>query len=248
MEWELHKEIGKRIGLEMSPGKAYIHPRYANVNSTSLNLDLRQENAVPVRIRFLNVGLMVGRHKVLGKVGSDDGPTTHPLVSVIDEVVAGSLPGKQAEIFKRYIAMHRLEIRNECRGRNLFLSPLLGGMGVQPIRHIKTMITPRQALFAYRILRQNPLLQRVQFPMPRGTLVRVVPRSVLDPIHLAVDIEDEDDFTRSRLTGPYDTEFLSWPLWENYVTFEEPSYPIWEEGDFRQYFDEVQIDDPFRHA
>jgi hypothetical protein len=218
------------------------------VNSTSLDLDLRQENAVPVRIRFLNVGLMVGRHKVLGKVGSDDVPGTHPLVSVIDEVVAGSLPGKQAEIFKRYISMHHLEIKNECRGRNLFLSPLLGGMGVKPIRHIKTMITPRQALFAYKILRRNPLLQRVQFPMPRGTLVRVVPRSILDPIHLAVDVSDVDDFSKSRLTGPYDTEFLSWPLWENYVTFEEPSYPIWEEGDFRQYFEEVLTDDQLRRV
>ena len=172
LEWELHKEIGKRIGLEMSPGKAYIHPRYANVNSTSLDCDLRSQNPIPIRIRFLNVGLMVGRHKVLGKVGSDDNPTTHPLVSVIDEVVSGSLPGKQAQVFKRYISMHRTEIKSECRGRNLFLSPLLGGMGVRAIRGISTMVTPRQALFAYRVLMKNPLLKRVSTQCHGGPLLK----------------------------------------------------------------------------
>ena len=74
--------------------------------------------------------------------------------------------------------------------------------------------------------------------MPRGTLVEVVPRTHLDPIHLAADVDDDLEFTRSRLTGPYDVEFLSWPQWENYLTYETPSYPVWEEGDIRQYFEE----------
>lgn len=216
-EWNLHAELGKRIGLEMSPGKAYIHPIYANVNSTSLHCDLSRQG-IPTVIRFLNVGLMMGRHKVLGKVGSDDVVKTRPATTVIDEVVRGSLRGLEAEVFKRYCSMHAKEISRECKGRNLFLSEKLGGLGVSLIKGIDTEITPRQARYAYQCLRDNPFLRRIENPMPLGFYVHDVVERFLDPIRLQKEGEP-DRFPRPNMIGPYNPKELLWPWWDSFIPY-----------------------------
>ena len=38
--WNSHVSLGERVGLKMSPGKAYRHPVYANANSACFHLDL----------------------------------------------------------------------------------------------------------------------------------------------------------------------------------------------------------------
>jgi hypothetical protein len=63
--WEKHVEKGKEVGLLMSPGKAYYHDTYCNVNSVSFHCHL-SESTLPREIPFLNVGLMFGNHKVQG--------------------------------------------------------------------------------------------------------------------------------------------------------------------------------------
>lgn len=88
--WETHKNISSKVGLKMSPGKAYIHSSYININSVSCEYDLRtihdklpynslfgscnslygKGKTSPWRIDFLNVGLFYGNHKVMA--GSDD--------------------------------------------------------------------------------------------------------------------------------------------------------------------------------
>jgi hypothetical protein len=65
--WSEHVRIGEEVGLKMSIGKAYTHPVYANVNSTSIHFDLRVPNATPWKIDFLNCGLFFGQHKVQGR-------------------------------------------------------------------------------------------------------------------------------------------------------------------------------------
>jgi hypothetical protein len=84
--WETHKEISSKVGLKMSPGKAYVHSSYININSISCEYDLtrikskqrfnslygnRNElygkgSISPWRIDFLNTGLFYGNHKVMG--------------------------------------------------------------------------------------------------------------------------------------------------------------------------------------
>jgi hypothetical protein len=84
--WETHKDISSKVGLKMSPGKAYVHSSYININSVSCEYDLtriktkqrfnslygnRNElygkgQVSPWRIDFLNVGLFFGNHKVMG--------------------------------------------------------------------------------------------------------------------------------------------------------------------------------------
>jgi hypothetical protein len=96
--WKDHVELGKAVGLEMSPGKAYHHPVYANANSACYHFDLRKfqfaerfedtdlrkgrsrpagtswwtvlpNSSTPRYIPFLNVGLFFGQNKVLGTQG-----------------------------------------------------------------------------------------------------------------------------------------------------------------------------------
>lgn len=62
--WDLHKFVAGKVGLEMSVGKAYIHPVYANINSTSVHYDLRVKNNTPWQIDYLNSGLFFGQRKV----------------------------------------------------------------------------------------------------------------------------------------------------------------------------------------
>jgi len=62
--WDRHVEVGKSVGLKMSPGKAYVHDVYLNINSVSVHYPLRKR-ATPRQINFLNTGLYFGRHKVM---------------------------------------------------------------------------------------------------------------------------------------------------------------------------------------
>jgi len=215
-EWELHKQLGRQVGLEMSPGKAYIHSRYANINSVSVVMDLREANPTPEIIPFLNVGLMVGNHKVLGRVGGDEEETKlSPYISVINEVVRGAWKGKQPDVFKQYIAMHRSEIKNEARGRNLFLPISLGGFGVRTIAGIDVALTQRQVELAERLVRTNRFLVPLEHPMPPGVMVRELLDVTVDPVRLQPELERDSQLyllgKKSEFSGPVWGKLFDFP-------------------------------------
>jgi len=70
--WKRHVDIAGKVGLEMSVGKAYQHREYANVNSTSVHLNLEKTDSTPWQINYLNAGLFYGQHKIQGRVDADD--------------------------------------------------------------------------------------------------------------------------------------------------------------------------------
>lgn len=128
-KWADHVSLGEKVGLVMSPGKAYYHPVYANANSACFHYDLYQKRSIPWSIPFLNSGLYFGQSKVLG--GDDeDGNTT--ISSTINRLLQGSLPGKQCDVLRQFLARHSKTIESECKGRNLFVDPALGGIGIDP--------------------------------------------------------------------------------------------------------------------
>ncbi len=142
--WGEHIRVGNAVGLKMSVGKAYHHPVYANVNSTSVHMDLRQAVApAPWQINYLNAGLFFGQHKVQGRQddgGSSDDGGEQLACRVADEervrelfaaahmsadparglainlnvVLAGSLPGRQRELLGSFLTTHAKELRREC--------------------------------------------------------------------------------------------------------------------------------------
>jgi hypothetical protein len=196
--WDRHVETAAKVGLEMSVGKAYRHPVYANVNSTSVHYDLRntkmysirefseQNRGTPFQIDFLNTGLFYGQHKVQGTtecdnkknclldqdadiakkwntgltseerffkllqtVGIDDNEDRDTLVSCLNQLLKGSLPGRQSTLLSKFLTTHKEELKKECLGlrkvgtklnvftRNLFLPIPMGGMGVTPPLNFK---------------------------------------------------------------------------------------------------------------
>jgi hypothetical protein len=151
-EWEDHKVIGKSVGLEMSPGKAYVHSSYANANSTCFVYDFAHAGATPYQINYLNVGLVFGQHKVQSRVaGTAESHHDSPegCAANIPAILAGTLPGKQAEVLRYVLETRKVQLRKDCAmllkqgrkthivSRNLFLPINLGGMGIDaPIGHL----------------------------------------------------------------------------------------------------------------
>lgn len=142
-------EIGTDIGLKMSVGKVYKHERYANINSTAFDCPIEGGHAT--EIPYLNTGLFFGQNKVLSRVGGIEDLNEQeklngeaPHIAVLDEVVSGSLPGRQSDILKAYLEIHKSALRRECRGRNLFVALSLGGWGCRPPVGWTFHITPTQ--------------------------------------------------------------------------------------------------------
>lgn len=148
-EFELHELLGERIGLRQAPGKSYVHKTYANMNSMCFHYPRnRRVSHTPRYIPFLNTGLFYGQHKVLGKADTDDKSPIGRKCSVFNKVVEGAWNGKQRDIAKQYMALHRHKIKEECRGRNLFIPVSLGGMGVEP------WLEPRLNKYQYDLIRR----------------------------------------------------------------------------------------------
>jgi len=171
--WTRHVEIGKKVGLEMSVGKAYIHREYLNINSQSVLFPLQRNTKNPkIRlINFLNTGLFFGQHKVQGKTetaGSHhDGP--EGIAVNINTILDGCLPGKQNQFLAKILETHKDSLYKEClirtrHGknvcRNLFISEKLGGMGVVPPLNFKYKITKQQLYIA------NGFLEHVYTNIP----------------------------------------------------------------------------------
>jgi hypothetical protein len=178
--WEKHIANGLRVGLTMSPGKAYHHSVYANANSACYHFDLKRFNcayvknergrevptfgrlsSTPYSIPFLNSGLYFGQNKVLG---GDDVDNEKSYTSVIDHLVKGALPGKAADLLAMYVSRHSKSLESECAGRNLFVPISLGGMGVSPVEGFEYKITVQQQIYAQRLVDAEPYATIDQFP------------------------------------------------------------------------------------
>jgi hypothetical protein len=195
--WKYHVDTAAKVGLEMSVGKAYHHREYANINSVSAHYSLINDRATPWQIDYLNTGLFFGQHKVQSRdyktvVHDDIGyngkqffhtefsdgrhlrakahmgqDPNNGYVTNINCLLQGCLPGKQTDILKKYLAMHKKDIYEECTGlirsrgncirgytRNLFAPLTSGGMGVIPPPGWKYKIKPvdRRVAFALKEL------------------------------------------------------------------------------------------------
>jgi hypothetical protein len=147
IDWENHKRLSGSVGLEMSVGKSYLHHRYANVNSCSFDCKLTP-GSTPWQIDYLNAGLVFGQHKVQVKESRErqaaaDHHQSSDLVSNIDEILKGSLPGRQCDLLRSVLEARYKEARKDSfsmileKGRkprsyhrNMFLPTVFGGLGV----------------------------------------------------------------------------------------------------------------------
>lgn len=164
-KWERHVKISGDLGLSMSVGKAYKHPVYCNVNSTSIHLDLRRD-CIPVQINYLNTGLLFGSE--VQKKKSDDREGSASFVPAINPLLDGCFSARsKRNILSQYFTLHKKKINEECkleyrtpRGggthiRNLFLPCSLGGMGVQPVLGWRFKIKPFDRVLAQSYIQKD---------------------------------------------------------------------------------------------
>jgi len=157
--FRLHRELSKKVGLDMSVGKAYEHHTYLNINSVACHCDLRRQESWVRRIDFLNIGLLFGQHKVQNRSVPDDCNSTTSSIDYADdhhstsgvaacanEVLNGCFRDS-AQILKMYLKIHADELKKEvivARAFNkhgvkvrrsfqkdLFLPVSLGGLGIK---------------------------------------------------------------------------------------------------------------------
>jgi hypothetical protein len=162
-DWNRHIELGNKVGLVMTPGKAYRHRVFANANSTCFHHDLRKPDSTPFQIDFLNTGLFFGQNKVLGQVNLDEKLEEDPLYDerdirtfrtpVIGALIKGCRNRWQCRtVFKLYLRRHSDEVRAECGWRGLFVKTSFGGMGLDPIPGVRFRVTRIQRMVAHRRL------------------------------------------------------------------------------------------------
>lgn len=180
--WEKHIEIGRKVGLEMSLGKAYIHTKYSNINSVACTFDLEDPKSSPRRIDFFNVGLFRGQHKVQeGKGCGEKTDKSNSYVASIPDVLRGSL--EPARTLSQYLTAHRDMIKDECAAfihyedekgrlkkryhvRNLFLPCAQGGMGITPPPTFKFKVSMMDKRLAYHLTRDIPYTSQLPLPGP----------------------------------------------------------------------------------
>lgn len=196
--FQRHIEVGKKVGLDMTVGKAYYHKRYANVNSTCIDCPT---NGTPYQIDYLNSGLFFGQHKVMARVVSDSYDmaehTRSGVVTVLNRVLAGSRPGKACQLLRFWFNEHK-NTKNICADtrvltksgehyRNIFLPESLGGMGVIPPINWRWQTTKQDRKFAMAFAplygwytTNRPLVQEPQVITTRVSVPSNVIRRIVD--------------------------------------------------------------------
>jgi hypothetical protein len=207
--WEKHVDLGKRVGLEMSVGKAYVHDTYLNVNSISVHAPIAQPQVHPWRIDYLNAGLALGRHKIQSRemgVASEDDRKPEGYTCNINTVLEGCLPGRQVQMMKWILREKGEVMMQEAAGyaseilhttidgrqqsqyvnydglglRNFFLPIQIGGMGILPPCGWKFKVTMYQSARSLEHLLQSSAKASLQRPLP-GHELRPVDLDVNEP-------------------------------------------------------------------
>jgi len=197
-DYTRHAALSGSVGLKMSVGKAYWHQVYANINSQSFHHNIRVVGATPWNIPFLNTGLFFGAHKVQSSEKAD-ASLGGTLLSNLNLILAGTLPGRQSGICSRFIALHEHEIKQETlfqvsfldafnlkegirNTRNIFLPLALGGMGVDAPLDFRFKVIPLQKRLASLYVDRYPNLAIVgQLPHPEGYVVPKLESDINEP-------------------------------------------------------------------
>ena len=208
--WRIHQKVGRRIGLEFSPGKAYSHKSYANINSTSYEFPLL---GTPRVDHYLNAGLFYMNHVSMSRVGAarSDNVEEAPATAVINTLLRGCRPEMKIPILKRYLTLNRERINGETRGRNLFLPTSVGGMGVDAPIGWRVVVNKVQREIASTVITRMGRIITNTRPFPPGRVLEDKPSDFIDPWR-GLPLEEED---RKPRRGPQ----TSYKLFQGVVPF-----------------------------
>jgi len=232
-------------------GKAYHHKSYTNVNSTCVICPI---GGSAYKIDFLNTGLFHGKNKV-EKVEHEceedgDKDARSGVVTVLNDLLKGSLPGRQCELLAAWFnTMDRERIErdtfvNLSTGRflrNIFLPMCHGGMGVIPPLGWKFTVNLRERKYAkkivgelYKFAHGQGVQQYRQFHNSRNTTIPAVCFSAVVDTQKVVLTKNykyklPPYFTAQNLRLPRD--FLSWTPYPKRVVVPEISEDVGVKGE-----------------
>lgn len=230
-------DIGRKVGLEMSVGKAYTHREYLNINSQSVLYPLHK-NKVDRKLKwvnYLNTGLFFGRHKVQGK--KDDSPKyaeAHGIVqgevqegitANLNCLLEGALPGKEHALLKKSLETHASKIKQECSAlsfrktkisRNLFIPKALGGMGILPPQGWKYYISKTDMFLAHGMLKKYNLPYSTERPLP-GVPITDLDDWVTTPWEMRYDNKEEERFPLHQIDFTNLKRLCRSPSFEFYI-------------------------------
>jgi hypothetical protein len=185
---KVHAATGEEVGLKQTVGKSYMHPRYANINSLSLDCKMGSNN--PRAIPFFNVGLFFGQNKVLGEVdprepnglaSAHDNDVPKEFTPYMNKMIAGMLEDQRAKFLAIFLKNMKVGINRETKSylkyilkdkkitkvhqRNIFLPEALGGMGVSRPKgfHTKTTLDDKRVASIMLMTKGSVTTQR---PLP----------------------------------------------------------------------------------
>lgn len=150
-----HEEVCGRYGLGYSVGKTILHKLYANINSQSYHYPANGQfgRHHPCRIPVFNSGLFSGTRKVKDESGTEL-TKAQCINALMDSCFDKDM---RLTVLKRYLSKWSQDLKRECKGRNLFVSPALGGMGQDAPTGFTVKVTVRQRAIAKELL-LNPYL------------------------------------------------------------------------------------------
>ncbi len=233
--FETNIDVGQKVGLKMSVGKAYIHREYLNINSQSVlyNLHKPVEDRKLKWVNYLNTGLFFGRHKVQGKKEHDKKmelaehhtKVKEGITENLNCLLEGSLPGKSHDLLKKSLEVHSDKIKQECSSlsfrktkisRNLFIPKALGGMGVRAPEGWKFFVSKQDQHVAHGILLKYNLPYSTMKPLP-GEPVSDLDDWVTQPWEVREDKKEEERFPLHQITFKGLKRLVRCPDFEFYI-------------------------------
>lgn len=211
-----HARIANSIGLTLTVGKAYQSETWANFNSTCFVISYSGDGskAYATKVDHMRSGLFFGKRKVQKDERKKTMREEVNYVSTIEEQLKGALPGKSKDLLRLIIREHSQKIREELRGRNLFIHPSLGGIGVPVPTGWSWSVTTDQLSNAFRLINKlDGYAVSAAQPLP-GLLLEehlsipdwlTVPKADQDFTirHPRYPDWNKETHTRSQYLGPY---------------------------------------------
>lgn len=177
IDYRTHTQVAAAIGLRESIGKAYWHPRFANINSTCFQLG---DDGRTLVVPYLNLGLLAGQGKVMNgksnKAWLREEHTKTDVVARIQPFLDGCLTDEsRVRMLATYINKHKEAIQARAGWRNLFVDPSLGGMGLRAPPGWEVTYTEEQRVHALELRLRSPQTHWILGPGP--TLPQAQPLS-----------------------------------------------------------------------
>jgi hypothetical protein len=204
LSYATYKRCAARVGLILSVGKTYVHRRYANMNSVCFDRTTGGSGQPHVTVvEYLNVSLVLGKHKVQAKLDFRDSMKNIQERGVAHwNVVARSARLKNLQflwrVFEKYNADELRRSTSFVPGmkRPLFHPTIVGGLGLtSPFKRATQLTAEEFACVSHHVASYETAGVGLSELPARGVVVAV--RAGL--VEREPDVHDKSSIAKPRI-------------------------------------------------